>query len=118
MEWLYLSALKYHYYRTWSNHFNTPILLLSQRETNSLFHLSLKNTNMLYKVSNKTKEVIDKVAVEDSVFTINSIDKMSLRDLKRILINIKREQEFEFDYQSDEEVSSFVRKKSRSGENN
>lgn len=37
------SALKYHYCRTWSNYFKTSILLLSQTETNSLFHLSLKN---------------------------------------------------------------------------
>lgn len=53
MEWLYLSGLKCHYYRTWSSHFHTSILLLSQRETNSLFHLSLKNTNTVFQyVSN------------------------------------------------------------------
>ena len=111
-----LDLLTLNYYRNYEKDIiKVKTFLENQEKLNENIR---KNTNMLYKVSNKTKEVIDKVAVEDSVFTINSIDKMSLRDLKRILINIKREQEFEFDYQSDEEVSSFVRKKSRSGENN
>lgn len=72
-----------------------------------------KNENMLYKVSNKTKGIVDSTPVEQPVFTINTIEKMKYEDLKQILENIKRENEFVFDYPNDVNTSSLTRKREK-----
>lgn len=57
------------------------------------------NQNMLSNVSNKTKKIVEKATEDRPVLDINKMDKVSLQDLKQILENFKRDEEFDFDYE-------------------
>lgn len=56
-----------------------------------------KNNNVLIGVSQKTQEVIKTTPSDKPAFTINSIDSMSLADLKKIKENIEKEQRRELE---------------------
>ena len=69
---------------------------------NSLIKLNNKvkeSQNILSNVTNKTKRMVNTTPENKPVFNINKIDKVSLEDLKQILENIKRDEEFAFDYE-------------------
>ncbi len=51
------------------------------------------NERTLTNVSSKTKELVASTPLERPIFTLNSIDKISYRDLKQILTNIKLEEQ-------------------------
>ena len=57
------------------------------------------NKNILSNVSVNTKNMVYKAKEDDKVFDINKLDKVSLKDLKQILENIKRDEEFAFNYE-------------------
>lgn len=58
-----------------------------------------ESQNILSNVTNKTKRMVNTTPENKPVFNINKIDKVSLEDLKQILENIKRDEEFAFDYE-------------------
>lgn len=57
------------------------------------------NQNILSNVSNKTKKMVESTPEDKEVFDINKIDKISLKDLKQLLENFKRDDDFGFDYE-------------------
>ena len=57
------------------------------------------NKNILSNVSVNTKNIVYKAKEDDKVFNINKMDKVSLKDLKQILENIQRDEEFAFNYE-------------------
>lgn len=56
------------------------------------------NQNLLSNVSTKTKKMVETATEDKPVFDINKIDKVTLKDLKQLLENFKRDEEFGFDY--------------------
>lgn len=56
------------------------------------------NPNVLSRTSNKTKKMIQSTPENKPIFTINSIDKMKYEELKGSIDDIKREEQFGFDY--------------------
>ncbi len=71
------------------------------------------NQNALVNVSKKTQELVASTPEEKPIFTLNSIDKISYKDLKQILENIKREQRFGFDYSESQEEKPMVLSRKR-----
>lgn len=67
------------------------------------------NQNILSNVDTKTKELVSSTPEDKPVFTINSIDKIKYNELRKILENIKRDEQFGFDYSPDEEERPKVR---------
>ena len=61
-----------------------------------LINEEINKSNLLIGVSKKTKSMIAATPIDRCVFDINSIDGMSLKDLKIIKDNIQRCQEFGF----------------------
>lgn len=80
--------------------------LLKDIDKNSLFQDNnfYMNVNMriedkyLEGLSEKTKEIIRNTKDGDNIFTFNTIDKMSYRDIKKVLENIERYNPKEEDY--------------------
>lgn len=70
-----------------------------------------ENYNILAHTDEKTKEIVHSTPVDQPVFTLNSIDKIKYEELKQILENIDREEEFGFDYSSESNGKSLVLKK-------
>lgn len=58
-----------------------------------------ENQNILSNVSNKTRKMVESTPEDKEVFDINKMNKVSLQDLKQLLENIKRDEEFDFDYE-------------------
>ena len=87
------------------------IFIQKQSELNE----KLKKDNILLNVTFKTIDEIEKSEMQmanynkDQILDLNAIDKISLKDLKTILENIKREEYFNFDY-SKENEEGFVKK--------
>ncbi len=65
---------------------------------------SIKNNqNILYHTSSRTKEVISSMLLKKQpAFTFNTVDKMRYQELKQILENIERAEQFGFEYKSEE----------------
>lgn len=59
-----------------------------------------RNPNILVNTNEQTKEMVSSTPIDQPVFTLNSIDKIKYEELKKILENIDREEEFDFDYSS------------------
>ena len=75
-----------------------------------------KKENVLQNTSNKTKFLITTDMInnnnDEKVFNINSIDKLSLEDLKTIRDNIALEKEFDFEYPDNlEEKGAYIKKR-------
>lgn len=69
------------------------------------------NENILQNTSEETKDMVNSCN-EEKVFNINSIDKLSLEDLKTIRDNIALEKEFDFEYPDDlEEKGAYTKKR-------
>ena len=68
-------------------------------EAKELLNNNIKSSsiNVLNKVSNKTNKQVRFNLLYDEPFTINSINKMSLKDLEILKSNIEREEEFGFE---------------------
>lgn len=70
-----------------------------------------ENHNVLAHTDEKTKKMVHSTPVDQPVFTLNSIDKIKYEELKQILENIDREEEFGFDCSSESDEKSLVLKK-------
>jgi hypothetical protein len=57
-----------------------------------------ENKNLLSNSTEKVKKMVNSVSDNQPSFTINSIDKLSLRELKQVLSNIKCAEELECEY--------------------
>lgn len=72
-----------------------------------------ENQNVLAHTDEKTRKIVHSTPVEQPVFTLNSIDKIKYEELKQILENIDREEEFGFDYSNESNGKSLVLKKNK-----
>lgn len=70
-----------------------------------------ENHNILAHTDEKTKKIVHSTPGDQPVFTLNSIDEIKYEELKQILENIDREEEFGFDYSSESNGKSLVLKK-------
>lgn len=70
-----------------------------------------KNPNVLANSKGKVKKMVHSTPVDQPVFTLNSIDKIRYEELRQILENIDREEEFGFDYSSEVEKKTLILKK-------
>ena len=77
---------------------NTNKFLL---ENNELLNNNISKDNVLSLVSRKTINIIKNTDKDYKVFDINSVDSMSLDDLRQIRENIRRIQYFNFDENKD-----------------
>lgn len=60
------------------------------------------NQNILYHTSSRTKEVVSSMLLKhQAAFTFNTVDKMKYKELKQILENIERAEQFGFDFVSE-----------------
>ena len=71
------------------------------------------NQNVLSNVSTKTQELVTSTPEQKPIFTLNSIDKIGYEDLKKILENIQREEEFGFDYSESQDEKPMILSKKR-----
>ena len=71
------------------------------------------NQNVLSNVSTKTQELVTSTPEQKPIFTLNSIDKIGYEDLKKILENIQREEEFGFDYSDSQDEKPMILSKKR-----
>ncbi len=58
------------------------------------------NSNILFNINEKTKKLISSTPEGEPVFSLNNMDKFKYSELKKILENIKRDEQFGFDYSS------------------
>ena len=72
------------------------------------------NENVLSKTSSRTRNMVENVLDNsEPVFNINSFNRVPYSDIKQIMCNIKRDEAFGFDYDSDEVINASVKKKIR-----
>ena len=58
------------------------------------------NQNILSNTNTKTKELVASTPKDEQVFSLNTMDKIKYQELKTILENIKRDEQFGFEYSS------------------
>lgn len=82
------------------------------KENEEMLNTNIKmNENVLQNTSKKAKDMVNNNN-DEKVFTINSIDKLSLEDLKAIRDNIALEKEFNFEYPDNfEENGAYTKKR-------
>lgn len=66
------------------------------------------NQNILSNTNTKTKELVASTPEDAQVFSLNTMDKIKYQELKTILENIKRDEQFGFEYSSTEEEKPMV----------
>lgn len=66
------------------------------------------NQNILSNTNTKTKELVASTPEDVPVFSLNTMDKIKYQELKTILENIKRDEQFGFDYSSAQEEKPMV----------
>ena len=66
------------------------------------------NQNILSNTNTKIKELVASTPEDAQVFSLNTIDKIKYEDLKTIIENIKRDEQFGFEYSSTEEEKPIV----------
>ncbi len=71
------------------------------------------NQNVLSNTSSKTQELVSSIPEQKTIFNLNNIDKISYKDLKQILENIKREEKFDFDYSNIQDEKPMILSKKR-----
>ena len=87
------------------------------KENEEILNTNIKmKENVLQNASNKAKFLLTRDMInnnnEEKVFNINSIDKLSLEDLKTIRDNIALEREFDFEYPDNkEEKGAYIKKR-------
>ena len=57
-----------------------------------------RNVNMLHNTHKKTKEIVNNTPRDRVVFTINSVENIPFSDLDQMILNIQREDKFNFEY--------------------
>lgn len=88
---------------------NTQFLEMQDK----LNQLVRKNENTLVDVSAKTKNVVKDFPEDVQIFNINSFNFVPFKDLEQIMENAARNEKFGFDYDTQEEVKGFTRKRVR-----
>ena len=76
------------------------ILLDNQEKINEMIK---ENQNILTNSNEKIKKMVKSTPEDKPVFTLNSVEKLKLKELKSVLENIQKEEKFKFDYSSDNE---------------
>lgn len=76
------------------------MLLDNQEKLNKMIK---ENQNILTNSNEKIKEMVKSTPEDKPVFTLNSVEKLKLKELKATLENIQREEEFKSNYSSDNE---------------
>lgn len=71
------------------------------------------NQNILSNTNTKTKEFVASTPEDAQVFSLNTMDKIKYQELKTILENIKRDEQFGFEYSSTKEEKPMVLTKKR-----
>lgn len=66
------------------------------------------NQNILSNTNTKIKELVASTPKDTQVFSLNTMDKIKYQELKTILENIKRDEQFGFEYSSAEEEKTMV----------
>lgn len=66
------------------------------------------NQNILSNANTKTKELVTSAPKDARVFSLNTIDKIKCSELNTILENIKRDEQFGFEYLSNKEEKPVV----------
>lgn len=85
---------------------NKNIMFLNNEE---LLNRKVKsNQNILSNTNTKIKELVASTPEDAQVFSLNTIDKIKYEDLKTIIENIKRDEQFGFEYSSTEEEKPIV----------
>ena len=85
---------------------NKNIMFLNNEE---LLNRKVKsNQNILSNTNTKIKELVASTPEDAQVFSLNTIDKIKYEDLKTIIENIKRDEQFGFEYSSTEEEKPMV----------
>ena len=62
-----------------------------------------ENQNILTNSNEKIKKMVKSTPEDKPVFTLNSVEKLKLKELKSVLENIQKEEEFRFDSSSNNE---------------
>lgn len=76
------------------------ILLDNQEKINEMIK---ENQNILTNSNEKIKKMVKSTPEDKPVFTLNSVEKLKLKELKSLLENIQKEEKFKFDYSSNNE---------------
>ena len=76
------------------------ILLDNQEKINEMIK---ENQNILTNSNEKIKKMVKSTPEDKPVFTLNSVEKIKLKELKSVLENIQKEEEFRFDSSSNNE---------------
>lgn len=66
------------------------------------------NQNILSNTNTKTKKLVASTPEDAQVFSLNTMDKIKYQELKTILENIKRDEQFGFEYSFTEEEKPMV----------
>ena len=66
------------------------------------------NQNILSNTNKKTKELVSSTPEDKPVFSLNNMDEINYEELKTILDNIKRDEQFGFEYSSAQEQKPMV----------
>lgn len=66
------------------------------------------NQNILSNTNTKTKELVTSTPEDARAFSLNTIDKIKCSELNTILENIKRDEQFGFEYLSNKEEKPVV----------
>lgn len=64
--------------------------------------------NILSNTDKKTKELVSSTPENKPVFSLNNMDEIKYDELKKIIENIKRDEQFAFDYSSTQEKKPMV----------
>ena len=78
------------------------ILLDNQEKINEMIK---ENQNILTNSNEKIKKMVKSTPEDKPVFTLNSVEKLKLKELKSVLENIQKEEEFRFDSSSNNETN-------------
>ncbi len=78
------------------------ILLDNQEKINEMIK---ENQNILTNSNEKIKKMVKSTPEDKPVFTLNSVEKLKLEELKSVLENIQKEEEFRFDSSSNNETN-------------
>ena len=89
------------YIKTNINDLEKNKMLLDNQE--KLNETVKENQNILTNSNEKIKEMVKSTPEDKPVFTLNSVEKLKLKELKAILENIQGEEEFKSNYSSDNE---------------
>ena len=102
----------YKYSKTKLDDINKNLMFLNNSE--QINKMVKSNQNILSNIKSNTKNIINTSIKNNKELTLNSIDKIKYKELKKILENIKREIEFNFDYEINKIDNKVLTKKIKS----